>query len=564
MTENASTGGMTLTTEQQAVYDRVVNADQNQLTILKGYAGTGKTSTAAAIITDMVIAKHNSVLIAAPTAAALAVLKQKLAHIHNSTDGFIAYKTMAQLLTIPERYVDLKVSGTSFGTFSLEDEDSVNEFTQNLQQLGVSQAAINSAVRPFTKLSRDEDGTMKKEIQYDVNSQALVAALRQTGLGPSIKDDDVTDDVRFVPRDSNAVAQMIHSYDLIMLDEISMIGQQSMALFNNVMEILNKHYPHKHREGRDHDFTQFLMCGDPAQLPPVKDELNEHITAKANGSSVVQLTKVLRSTDSVSQLAQLVRGGTSFGDLATFYADNVTEVFDTTPEQYIDNHVTELAETDVVLTFRNKYVNQLNRNLRRQAGHRAQTLEYGDHLLVTRNSGIDPDTRMILYPNGSQYTITKVYSEDEVAAMFDDIKANVITSDSDEQAAVSHMVGLASTAIELVDLKSKLGDVSTAWVFKDNQEWKHRNTSDAQQYRDADKIVNNFAELTYSYLGEFRPLVHTNFGYAMTVHKSQGSEWPSVTYLVTQQDLNIMRGKPNLSYTAVSRAKDDVKIIYLH
>lgn len=564
MTENASTGGVTLTEEQQAVYDRVVNADQNQLTILKGYAGTGKTSTAAAIITDMVIAKHNSVLIAAPTAAALAVLKQKLAHIHNSTDGFIAYKTMAQLLTIPERYVDLKVSGTSFGTFSLEDEDSVNEFTQNLRQLGVSQAAINSAVRPFTKLSRDEDGTMKKEIQYDVNSQALVAALRQTGLGPSIKDDDVTDDVRFVPRDSSAVAQMIHSYDLIMLDEISMIGQQSMTLFNNVMEILNKQYPHKHREGRDHDFTQFLMCGDPAQLPPVKDELNEHITAKANGSSVVQLTKVLRSTDSVSQLAQLVRGGTSFGDLATFYADNVTEVFDTTPEQYIDNHVTELAETDVVLTFRNKYVNQLNRNLRRQAGHRAQTLEYGDHLLVTRNSGIDPDTRMILYPNGSQYTITKVYSEDEVAAMFDDIKANVITSDSDEQAAVSHMVGLASTAIELVDLKSKLGDVSTAWVFKDNQEWKHRNTSDAQQYRDADKIVNNFAELTYSYLGEFRPLVHTNFGYAMTVHKSQGSEWPSVTYLVTQKDLNIMRGKPNLSYTAVSRAKDDVKIIYLH
>lgn len=564
MTENASTGGMTLTAEQQAVYDRVVNADQNQLTILKGYAGTGKTSTAAAIITDMVIAKHNSVLIAAPTAAALAVLKQKLAHIHNSTDGFIAYKTMAQLLTIPERYVDLKVSGTSFGTFSLEDEDSVNEFTQNLRQLGVSQAAINSAVRPFTKLSRSEDGTMKKETQYDVNSQALVAALRQTGLGPSIKDDDVTDDVRFVPRDSSAVAQMIHSYDLIMLDEISMIGQQSMALFNNVMEILNKHYPHKHRDGRDHDFTQFLMCGDPAQLPPVKDELNEHITAKANGSSVVQLTKVLRSTDSVSQLAQLVRGGTNFGDLATFYSDNVTEVFDTTPEQYIDNHVTELAESDVVLTFRNKYVNQLNNNLRRQAGHRAQTLEYGDHLLVTRNSGIDPETRMILYPNGSQYTITKVYSDDEVNAMFDDIKANVITSDPDEQAALSHMSLLAASAIELVDLKSKLGDVSTAWVFKDNQEWKHRHTADAEQYRNADKIVNNFAELTYSYLGEFRPLVHTNFGYAMTVHKSQGSEWPSVTYLVTQQDLNIMRGKPNLSYTAVSRAKDDVKIIYLH
>lgn len=564
MTADASTGSVTLTAAQQAVYDRVVNADQNQLTILKGYAGTGKTSTAAAIITDMVIAKHKSVLIAAPTAAALAVLKQKLAHIHNSTDGFIAYKTMAQLLTIPERYVDLKVSGTSFGTFSLEDEGSVKDFKQNLLQLGVTQAAINSAVRPFTKLSRSEDGSMNKETQYDVNSQALVAALRQTGLGPSIKDDDVTDSVRFVPRDPNAVAHMIHSYDLIMLDEISMIGQQSMALFDDVMQILNTDYSHKHHAGRDNDFTQVLMCGDPAQLPPVKDELNEHITAKANGSSVVQLTKVLRSTDSVSQLAQLVRGGTNFSDLAAFYSDNVTEVFDTAPEQYIDNHVAELAATDVVLTFRNKYVNQLNRNLRRQAGHQSPILEYGDHLLVTQNSGIDPETRMILYPNGSQYTITKVYSEDEVRAMFDDINRHVAISDRDEQAAVSHMSLLASSTVELVDLKSKLGDVSTAWVFRDNQEWKHRRTADAQQYRNADKIVNNFAELTYSYLGEFRPLVHTNFGYAMTVHKSQGSEWPSVTYLVTQKDLNIMRGKPNLSYTAVSRAEDDVKIIYLH
>lgn len=564
MTADASTGSVTLTAAQQAVYDRVVNADQNQLTILKGYAGTGKTSTAAAIITDMVIAKHKSVLIAAPTAAALAVLKQKLAHIHNSTDGFIAYKTMAQLLTIPERYVDLKVSGTSFGTFSLEDEGSVKDFKQNLLQLGVTQAAINSAVRPFTKLSRGEDGSMNKETQYDVNSQALVAALRQTGLGPSIKDDDVTDSVRFVPRDPHAVAHMIHSYDLIMLDEISMIGQQSMALFDDVMQILNTDYSHKHRAGRDNDFTQVLMCGDPAQLPPVKDELNDHITAKANGSSVVQLTKVLRSTDSVSQLAQLVRGGTNFSDLAAFYSDNVTEVFDTAPEQYIDNHVAELAATDVVLTFRNKYVNQLNRNLRRQAGHQSQILEYGDHLLVTQNSGIDPETRMILYPNGSQYTITKVYSEDEVRAMFDDINRHVAISDRDEQAAVSHMSLLASSTVELVDLKSKLGDVSTAWVFRDNQEWKHRHTADTEQYRNADKIVNNFAELTYSYLGEFRPLVHTNFGYAMTVHKSQGSEWPSVTYLVTQRDLNIMRGKPNLSYTAVSRAKDNVKIIYLH
>ena len=218
MVQNTSSvDELTLTEMQQKVYDRVVNANQNQLTVLKGYAGTGKTSTAAKIITDLITKKNARVLVAAPTAAALAVLKQKLSHIHNSSEGFVEFRTLAQLLTIPERYVDFRVGGTSFGTFSLEDEDAVSDFKQNLLSVGVAQSVINSAIRPFTKMTSNPDGTMDKETQYDVDPETLLNGLRQSPIGSSVKNDDIKDDVRFVPRDSGAVAHTVHSFDLIMM-----------------------------------------------------------------------------------------------------------------------------------------------------------------------------------------------------------------------------------------------------------------------------------------------------------------------------------------------------------
>lgn len=569
---------LTLTDKQQKVYDRIVNASGNQLTVLKGFAGTGKTSTAAKIIEDMVNDHHRRVLVAAPTAAALAVLKQKLSHIKNTPDGFVTFKTIAQLLTTPQRYVELKMNGNSFGTYSLESEDSVDEFRQTLKQIGLQQATINRTISQFAKVVKT-DGELKHEKQFDVNQPALLQALKASPIGSNINDDDVNVDVRFIPREPSQVAYAVHYYDLIMLDEISMIGDSSMMLFDQMLDHLEKEYPHtkkKDATDEDHTFTQVLMCGDPAQLPPVKDNLNSHIKATPNNKDIFQLTDILRSTDAVSQVAQLVRSGVSFSDLAEFYPDNVIDIRDTDPKEYIDQNIAKLAKADVVLTFRNKYVNQLNTRLRTQEGHQSDNIECNDRLLVTRNSGYNPDTHEVMYPNGSQYTVTKIYSKEEVRQMLDDFSAEAVVDeqkakelDHDQQSINlenANFIALVRTMfetglIELVDLKSKIGEVSTAWVFCDNAEWKHRYD---RNYQTAEKNVNNFAQISAEFFGKFIPLVHTAFGYAMTVHKSQGSEWPSVAYLVTEKDLNIMRGKPNLSCTAVSRAKDDVKIFYLH
>ena len=57
------------------------------------------------------------------------------------------------------------------------------------------------------------------------------------------------------------------------------------------------------------------------------------------------------------------------------------------------------------------------------------------------------------------------------------------------------------------------------------------------------------------------PFVRMNLGYAMTVHKSQGSEWDNVVYYLTSKDEWIAK-KPNLSYTALTRAKKNIEVFF--
>ena len=53
-----------------------------------------------------------------------------------------------------------------------------------------------------------------------------------------------------------------------------------------------------------------------------------------------------------------------------------------------------------------------------------------------------------------------------------------------------------------------------------------------------------------------RELDELTLAYAMTVHKAQGSEYPTV--ITCLQDMNRNMQKRNLIYTAVTRAKENV------
>jgi exodeoxyribonuclease-5 len=61
------------------------------------------------------------------------------------------------------------------------------------------------------------------------------------------------------------------------------------------------------------------------------------------------------------------------------------------------------------------------------------------------------------------------------------------------------------------------------------------------------------------YFGKEDPVLHTNFGYVITCHKAQGSEWPEVLAILDKVKIHTLDGRRWL-YTAVTRSKKKVRI----
>jgi exodeoxyribonuclease-5 len=61
------------------------------------------------------------------------------------------------------------------------------------------------------------------------------------------------------------------------------------------------------------------------------------------------------------------------------------------------------------------------------------------------------------------------------------------------------------------------------------------------------------------YWGKEDPVLHTNFGYVITCHKAQGSEWPEVLAVLDKVRMHTLDGRRWL-YTAITRSKKQVRI----
>ena len=87
---------------------------------------------------------------------------------------------------------------------------------------------------------------------------------------------------------------------------------------------------------------------------------------------------------------------------------------------------------------------------------------------------------------------------------------------------------------------------------------------------DSKRLKEFFKELGESDDERFPYLVDVRFGHAMTVHKSQGSQFKKVAYIVSSKDLWIQsqdlkdsKFKQAPIYVAVTRAEEDVTVFYI-
>ena len=250
--------------------------------------------------------------------------------------------------------------------------------------------------------------------------------------------------------------------------------------------------------GRDlHSFGKpVLVLGDPAQLPPVKGE-----GFFTNHRPDIMLTEVHRQAkDSpIIHLATEIREGRAirFGS----YGDSIVMPRD-------DLTADRVLAADQVLVGLNKTRTAYNNRMRRLKGIEGTYPLPGEKLICLRN---DREKRLL---NGSLWTVTdtrKRTKKDEAGGF---IRLTVRPEDAPE--------GARGVEVRVRD---------EYWLGTEaDLDWKEK---------------REFDEFT--------------FGYALTCHKSQGSQWDSV--MVFDEAGSFRENADRWRYTAITRAAEKVAVV---
>lgn len=239
-----------------------------------------------------------------------------------------------------------------------------------------------------------------------------------------------------------------------------------------------------------------LVLGDPAQLPPVYDDAGFFNKAPAD----FLLTEIHRQArdNPIIRMATTVREGKTLlgGD---FGCSRVVNAYDVALED-------GLVAVDQVLVGRNDTRHEINRQLRERLGFHGSIPLPGDRLVCLRNNhGLG------LF-NGS------IWHARDVRANGNDVVELDIDPDDDTLAAVN-------------------GVEAHLAFFRGTEEEELRGLSRSERFE-----FEDFA-----------------FGYALTVHKAQGSEWSTVAVL--DQSSTFGKDADRWLYTAITRAADCLTLI---
>jgi exodeoxyribonuclease-5 len=317
---------------------------------------------------------------------------------------------------------------------------------------------------------------------------------------------EINDEVHevVVPKFSPITVGRFEHLKLIVLDEASMVNQERMERIKDKLKDANKH---------SSDNCKLVMMGDAVQLKPVEGETNIDFTQHAD----FELTRSMRTADEV--LRNFINGyreGRSFA-MERPESDRI-QTFNR-----IDESIEALKNVDVVLCYTNKNVNFVNSIMRSLRGYTDHYPQVGDILMATSNFGN--------FENSATYKVTS-RSERELDGD-DEWGYNYGLQGVED--GKSHKYHMKEWEFELNYTPGKVLSVDHLCRIP--------NKEDEDYYKKA--------ALTPKFV----------FGYSMTVHKSQGSDWDNVAVYYDTPAVVSFDEETSFLYTAVSRAKEDLVLI---
>lgn len=577
---------MKLTEKQLAVLTAVQNAQPGDFIVLRGFAGTGKSVTASEIMKDL----DCKTLVITPTAAALAVIKRK---IDSQDIKNVTFRTIASLMSRHQlviKFTNYKEFSPVIGTrelvnamkqFSDRNLQTVFEVQEEIADLhpALTIEEVAKAVQ-LKYVTREKEIIFKSDEEFEnflfVNDIDLKYAIDNFIImvdNEMLSDlmigkfkinpfDPIVEESQFDFRVAAEIADDISKYALVVIDEMSMMSDIQAKLYKQAVELCE-------------DAPVTLVSGDPGQLKPVEGEFNEWCNAKDNDRDVFELTDVLRSTDSIATFGQMIRMNVPLKTIAPTDSRIVEFERNTSLNEIYKLHEEDFKQSDMVLAFTNKDVNELNEKIRYSKGLIGH-VQIGDKIVVNRNVGRDRSNG-ILHANGQIYRVVEDLSKEFLEQLSDLQSSKNLGLDFLRNALERQIIKLIKTVDD--EGIEKYLFVSSNCYSLSSRELKElevavnksiRNNLNFVEKSQLQQIFYNLGMMSLTDKFDFPNLVDVRFAHAMTVHKSQGSQFKNVIYVVSSRDLWIQsqdlkdsRFKQAPVYVAVTRAIEDIKVLYI-
>jgi len=369
------------------------------------------------------------------------------------------------------------------------------------------------------------------------------------------------------------------SEDKVKNNSIIIIDEASMLSIQNYMDVILKARERK---------CKIIFIGDSAQLSPVNED-DISVVFRNTDHRIVELTKVMRTDDNaILNESTSIRTGEGFtyesnvnesGEGVKFIDnDDFAGIIDV-----IDSHIDGL-KTDPnyfrILTYTNVNVEKLNMMVRKKLGYDGMPPQTGEPLMSYANWGYDGMGKTgVNYKiiNSEAYMccgITNEYDEN-IREMItyrldrcpDDFNLHIIEIEIENP--LKERITVPYIDVKYNDHNKEL--VKLLAYEKVYQWGKYRECENKMDKFKCLEKINSIDEFllvndnVYDGYGNLIQAKVIDYGYAHTIHKSQGSTFSNV--LINDNDIDKCldkRVKKQLRYVALTRASKSATIITSH
>lgn len=347
-----------------------------------------------------------------------------------------------------------------------------------------------------------------------------------------------------------------YTHTLFIVDEASMIGVEPTGSQHSLLEDLIDYV-------YDGNHCRLMLIGDTAQLPPVGQSESPALDARylksvyALNVSDGELTEVVRqqkhsgildnATSLRSFIADMMPHDEASLPLFSTASDVVnlpaTDLMDTLNREYDSANLEDV----VVITRSNKRANLYNQGIRASVLFREEEVNAGDYLMVVKNNyfWLDQDSSIGFIANGDIIEVLSVRNIQEIYGFrFADATLRFVDY-PDEQ---TH------------DCKIMLSTLYSESPSLTAEEQERLYTTVMEDYADLPNKSDRLRELRQN---PYYNALQVKFSYALTCHKTQGGQWPTVIIDAgfMPPDMVFDRDYLRWLYTAFTRATERIYLL---